>query len=123
MIKDLGKYNNDVGDLQRIDFSRYENIFQVAQDGDFYFYNIAKTVIVPDDLDPRAFVEQVVDSVSPWTAISYRYYGTQNLWWLICIINKITNPVAVVTPGTKLKILKTDYVDRVLRAIRNQIES
>ena len=123
MIEDLQKYNNEINELSKIDYTRYENIFQVAKEDKFFFYNLLKKVNIPENLDSRFFTEVIIDIVAPYTTISNRYYGTQDLWWLICITNNITNPVPVMKPGTKLKILNPDIVNRVLSEINNQLKN
>jgi hypothetical protein len=44
-----------------------------------------------------------------------------DLWWLICTYNQIQNPVTRPEPGTKLKILKSEYVSVVLSELNKQI--
>jgi hypothetical protein len=50
-----------------------------------------------------------------WDNISFKYYGTPFLWWVIPAFNNIINPFEGLTPGTNLKILKSDYIYSLLR--------
>ena len=54
-----------------------------------------------------------------WTYLSNKFYGTIKLWWLICKFNKITNPFLELREGLTLKILKKEYVNNILQAIKN----
>lgn len=122
MIDDLQKYRNEINELVNIKYTRYENIFQVAKNDNYYFYNILKKVNIPDDIDSRLFDEVIVTTNIPYTTLSQQYHGTQDLWWLICLVNKIQNPITNIKAGTKLKILTNDAVNRVLAAIEENLK-
>jgi len=122
MIEDLQKYHNEIDELVPLEYTRYENIFQIAKNNNYFFYNILKKVNFPTDIDSRLFHEVIVSTRIPYTVVSHQYYGTQDLWWLICLVNNITNPVNNITPGTKLKILTNDAVNRVLASIEEDLK-
>lgn len=123
MIQDLGIYNNEVNELRRIDLTRYESIFQVAKNGKYFFYNILKKINIPDTIDKDYYFEITTNSITPLTTLSFNYYNTQDLWWLICITNNIQNPINNIEVGTKLKILNRDIVDNVITRIHSTIRS
>ena len=56
----------------------------------------------------------------PYTLISYKLYNTIQLWWLICAVNGIVNPVVFPLANTELMVLKPQYVRGVLQAIKQQ---
>ena len=60
-----------------------------------------------------------VEGNSTWTRICFDHYGTIQLWWLICLVNKIMNPVTSPEPGTVIRILKPQYVSEVVDQIKN----
>jgi len=122
MIEDLQKYRNEIDELVNIKYTRYENIFQVAKNNNYYFYNILKKINIPENIDSRLFHEVIVSINIPYTTLSNQYYGTQDLWWLICLVNEIKNPITNITPGTKLKILTSDAVNKVLAAIEENLK-
>jgi hypothetical protein len=95
----------------------YENIFSVYKDGDQYFYNLLATTIFPKDLDSSLYTLYEVTGVDIWPLISYKMYGSVKLWWLICSVNQIDNPVIMPPAGTKIKILTQSAVTSVLRTI------
>ena len=121
MITDLEQTRNEIGDLTSIDDTRYENIFKMAKQDKYFFYNISKKVNFPSDIDPEVFTEIMLTSPMPWTSFANEVYGDQNLWWLICSINKIQNPTNNPVPGKTYKVIKPTYVNRVLVEINNQL--
>lgn len=113
---------NDIVDLPQLENMRYENIFNVYQNAeDQYFYNLLSKVNFPDNMDESYYdVYTVPNGNMPYTLISYKLYGTTLLWWLICSVNKIINPVYFPAAGTKLKFLRPVLVSAVLQQINNQ---
>lgn len=101
---------------------RYENIFNMyeVENSNFdkyVFYNISSKVTLPDNLNDNVFDYWTVPGLMPLTTISYRIYGTQHLWWLIMIANKLKNPVKLLAPGTTIKAIKPDYLDQIYKSI------
>ncbi len=47
--------------------------------------------------------------------IAVKFYGTPDLWWVIAAYNKYENPFEDLTPGTNIKILKSNYIATLLR--------
>ena len=118
MITDLEKYQNEIAELPTIEDVRYENIFKVAKDDKFFFYNIIKKISIPEDLQPDLFYELRINSNKPWTTLSQEVYGTQELWWLICLANSVYNPINNPELGAVYKIIKPDYVNPILIEIK-----
>tara|TARA_R110000796_G_scaffold14724_4_gene47931 strand:- start:140 stop:514 length:375 start_codon:yes stop_codon:yes gene_type:complete len=116
-IIDLNKKHNDIDELSNLSDNRYENIFNMGTNNNYFFYNIIKTVKFPEELDSSIFDYKIINQKLPYTAVSYNVYGTQNLWWLILLSNNITNPVDVITPGTRLKIIKSKFVKDIINTI------
>jgi len=112
---------NDITALTPLESFRYENIFNVYKnDNNDYFYNILSKVNFPAVIDESYYDTYTVSTnSSPYTFISYRIYGTTLLWWLICAVNNIKNPVFFPQPNTQLKYLKPEYVRLVLNQIIN----
>jgi hypothetical protein len=116
-----GKNQNDIDVLPKLNAFSYENLFKVYQDSSDkpYYYNIINTVALPADMDPAIYYEyQVPSSFMSWTNISYKMYGTIKLWWILCLANNISDPTSFPEAGTKLKIIRTEYVREVLSAIK-----
>jgi len=119
---DFGKQQNDIPDLFPLDSTRYENIFKLYKDpNSIYFYNILNNIIVPDNIDQQFYYIIKLNRKIPWTTISYEEYGTIDLWWFICLVNKINNPIKFVEPGSELKIIRKNYLATVLNIIQKNI--
>jgi len=113
---------NDLTELDTLDTFRYENLFNIYQnDQGRYFYNLFAKVNFPEDIDNGYYTTFTVTGPHmPYTLISYKVYNSISLWWLICSVNRITNPVAFPAANTVLKILKLQYVREVLSALTQQ---
>ena len=124
---ELNKTNNEIaslsGELVRLSDYEYENIFKMYKTGDGFFgYNILRTVILPEDIQPELYDVVLVDRQMSWTNLSFLEYGTIKLWWLICITNKIQNPVQFPAQGMKLKIIKKEFVSQLINRIKSAIK-
>jgi hypothetical protein len=118
MITDLEQYQNQIQELPSLEDVRYENIFKVAKTDKFFFYNIIKKISIPEDIQSDIYYEIRINSNKPWTTLSNEIYGTQDLWWLICLVNGIHNPINNPTLGEVYKIIKPDYINPILVEIK-----
>ena len=119
---ELRKNHNNVDRLGNLQPSSYESIFNMYQDeGEFFAYNILRTIRFPADLDNEFFFYYQVVGKDTWCRLSFNQYGTIQLWWLICLTNKIMNPVKFPDAGVVLKILKPQYVSEVIDQIKLNI--
>ncbi len=118
MITDLEQYQNQITDLPNLEDVRYENIFKVAKSDKFFFYNIIKKISIPDDLQSDVYYEFRINSKKPWTTLSNDVYGTQDLWWLICLVNNIFNPIDNPELGAVYKIIRPEFVNPILAEIK-----
>lgn len=112
---------NDIGVLPKLNAYNYENLFNVYRDSenDPYYYNILNTIALPEELDPSIYYEYKVPGPSiAWTILSFKVYGTIKLWWIICLANKIINPIKFPEVGTTLKIIRPEYVREILSSIK-----
>jgi len=108
---------NDVKDNNKYDLANYFNAY--LKDGEFV-YNLNQTIYITsfDTINPSYYTTYEVRERDTWASISYSQYGTYKLWWLICKVNHVheplvTNPV----PGDNLKILTSTIVENILRQI------
>jgi hypothetical protein len=102
---DLGTYQNYNQNLPNLQLYRYENIFKTYQTQDAnkdFFYNIIKNIFVPGDISNDAFFTTTYQANIPLTTLSYQIYGTTYLWWLICIVNGIQNPLILDSPNASV---------------------
>jgi nucleoid-associated protein YgaU len=111
---------NDIDDLpDKIFFQNYENLFKVYQtDNGDYFYNILRNINIPNELDSDYYDEYITEPGDTWTLLANGVYDDVRLWWVLCVINKIQNPLLLPEPGTKLKILKPKVTQQLLMTIQ-----
>ena len=115
MINDIQKTRND-----SLDDTRYETIFNLAKADEYFFYNIIKKVSFPDTLADEIFHYVKLTSNMPWTSFAHQVYGDQNLWWLICILNNIQNPIHNPKLGQAYKVIDPEYISQILAEINLQ---
>lgn len=107
---------NDIPRVQyKISTANFENVLDVFTDTDGqYFYNLLKTLNVPEDLDPDYYDIHIVKYGDMWPTIAYKYYGNVVLWWLVCATNQIQDPSTNPLVGSSIKIIKPHYVTKIL---------
>jgi hypothetical protein len=110
-------------DLPRISTYRFENFFNIYQDSNdlFKYYNIIRGINLFPANNTEAEDSYTVKYSDSWVSISYQYYNTIDLWWLVCAYNQIENPTSMPEPGTILKLLKSSYVSKVLSELKKQV--
>jgi hypothetical protein len=102
-----------------LDKYNFANLFNVVNKGEKSYFNLYKNVTFDiSDLDPELFENYQVMENDSWTNISYKFYGTIKLWWLICKFNNIKNPFTELTPGKILKIPVNELMENVLDVIQ-----
>ena len=97
-----------------------ERIFGVYKqpDSKHFYYNILQAIAFPKIVSSKTFTTYYTNPSDLWTTISYRFYDRINLWWLICVTNKVMNPVVLPEPGLVLKIIKKQYIPDILDDIK-----
>ena len=122
-ITTRGKYRNTIPGLSDLESYDFENIFKMCFDTDkqAFFYNIIKTVNIPNNISQDLFEVQVVPPSTSMTALSYRVYGTVKLWWLICTVNNIDNPVEFLPSGVPIKVIKPRHVHFIVNLIKQNL--
>lgn len=123
----IGLSQNLVSALPSLSRTRYENIFKVFKilkdkDNSYYFYNINNKVMIPVNLDDNVYNTIEISRDTAWTTLSYRLYGTIDLWWLIFLINK-PKDIFLARSGETYKYIKIDYLDDILSDIEQQINA
>lgn len=110
---------NDVAELPILGDYELENIFNVHTTPEgHYFYNLVDTVRFPKDLAPTLYDTYSIGPGDHWNTISYKYYGTIKLWWLICAVNNIDNPMIMPPPGFTIKVIKSSVVPHILSQLK-----
>jgi nucleoid-associated protein YgaU len=111
---------NDLTDISySLSPQQYENIFNVYEDSDNgYFYNILRTINFPSDLNPNSYNTYIIEPLDTWPLISWKVYNSVFLWWTICALNNIQNPIDNLIPGQEIKVLKPIYLQNILNSIK-----
>lgn len=118
-----GQFQSSIPNLPSLKSYRYENIFKLYKtNSDQYYYNLLQSVYLPDDIDEDYIYYQLVTKKMPWTAISFNAYKTIELWWLICLTNKIYNPIILPKENTLLKVIRPQFVPTVINEITSAIK-
>ena len=103
---------------------RYENFFNVYQNDDgSYFYNLLANINVFPAKNTSVEDTYVTKGNDTWYLISYNYYNTMDLWWLVCEYNQIRDATTLPEVGTTLKLLKSQYVWPVIQQLNLQLNS
>lgn len=119
----------EISELDKLSALSFANIFNVNDEpklgATFKTYSINRTVNFTD-LDNSTttsnalFIPYKVIASDNWTIISYKFYQTIELWWLIAKVNNISDPTVDPIVGTTIKILTSDVVNQILSVIREE---
>ena len=103
------------------DFSR---IFDTVAGADgFNRYLINRGMYLNSaNISPSMITMYTVRLNDMYTNISFNFYGTIDLWWLVCKMNDINNPFERLNPGTILKILNREYVNSIIYPMMDAAE-
>lgn len=112
--------HNEIKELPKINSENMENIFNVYQDENgAYFYNLLQTITFPENFPyQNLFDSYTIKSNDSWPMISFNTLGNTGLWWIICLVNNITNPVKSPMPGEVIKIPIPSLVREILNTVR-----
>jgi hypothetical protein len=112
----------DIPEINNSSFS-YENFFNIYEtDQGYRFYNLLKNISIFASNNSEIEQEYISDYTDTWYSISYRVYGTLNLWWLVCLYNNIPNPFERIKARTVLKVLKPEMVGIVISEIIKELK-
>lgn len=119
----------EISELEKLSALSFANIFHVNDEpklgSTFKTYSINRTVNF-NDLNNKSttnnalFIPYKVIANDNWTIISYKFYQTIELWWLIAKVNNISNPTEDPVVGTTIKILSSDVVNQILAILREE---
>jgi hypothetical protein len=113
----------DFSDLPQLSHYRYENFFNVYIDpiNNEKFYNVMRSINVFPANNQNIEDEYIIKPHDTWYNISYNYYNTADLWWLICTYNQVLDASKLPESGTKIKLLKSQYVGYILQELNQQV--
>ncbi len=115
-----GAKQNEVAELDSLAKNAYENIFKInlidTDNNDLYFYNLLNKIIFPDDISDEIVDTLIPQNDIPWTTLSYKLYGTINLWWTVYLLNK-PDYIFKAQAATEYKYIKPSAMAFVLQQI------
>lgn len=115
---------SDFKDLPQLSVYRFENFLNIYTDENQQrFYNLLRGINIIPANDSSLEDTYYVELHDTWLYISYQYYGTIYLWWLVCEYNRVANPVNGPTPGSTIKLLKKDYVWSIITNLNKQVNN
>jgi len=116
------KYNAipELTSIKKLDMYDFANFFNVINLGEKSYFNINKTIIFEniDNMPTSYYSSYVIKDGDNWTGISFKFYKTIKLWWLICKVNNIKNPFTELIPGKVIKILDKSIIDNILGSLK-----
>jgi hypothetical protein len=118
-----GLYNNRPTDAQ---IQRYRSIKYPVDDRDYgspneeicnIYLNLLNTKEVNEIIDEMIFErEWVFHPIRPfetWTTISLRYYADPDMFWLILLFNRISDPFTALQNFNMIRIPNESFVQRI----------
>ena len=82
------------------------------------------TTKIKDQIKGEA--EVLIEEGDSWHTISELVYGSRKFWWVLALYNEVDDPFSIffdskVDSSThKIKIIKPEYLDIIIRDIRRQ---
>lgn len=82
------------------------------EDRETKFLNIFRSYLANEDIFSNIsfFETYEVSNGEYWDNVSYNLYATPYLWWVIALLNNISNPFEELEDGDILNVLKDEYV-------------
>ena len=82
------------------------------EDRETKFLNIFRSYIANENIfsDISFFETYEVSNGEYWDNVSYNLYKTPFLWWVIALLNNISNPFEELEDGDQLNVLREEYI-------------
>lgn len=107
-------------DLPVSSMLRLYNVLQDEGNRD-YFLNIFKSLSIdPNIYNNESYFHYYTVEEDDWfDNISYKFYKTPNLWWVVATFNNITNPFEGLVAGQIIRVLNFNNVYTIFDEISN----
>lgn len=117
------KYNElkDIDLLNYLDKYNFARMFEVVQRGKNSYFNLCKTMRFQniDTMLPKYYANYQVKPKDTWTNLSYKFFNTYKLWWLLCKFNNVTDPFKQLVEGTVIKIPTMEVARQIIENLDN----
>jgi hypothetical protein len=117
-ITEIQGYRNYIS---KFDLANMFNIYDDPKLGANYkTYNLNRTIIITglENIPASELSTYKVNDGDNLQMISYKLYGTIELWWIIAKINNIRDAAITLTSGTSIYTLNTSIVNNILNKLR-----
>lgn len=104
--------------LDKYDFAR---LFEVVQRGKNSYFNLCKTIRFQniDTMLPKYYSNYQVKPKDTWTNLSFKFFNTYKLWWLLCKFNNIEDPFKQLQQGQIIKIPSNEVMREIIENLDN----
>lgn len=121
--KRISDYDRAIREKNRfflINSSNIEHGLNIYEDKDGRpFFNLLATRAFPNEMAPHSYVMHTTSGMETLQNISWIYYESTRLWWVIAEANHIKNPFEVLRPGLLLKIPNNLTITDILKEMRS----
>ena len=107
----------------RLSINSRLNLFNILQESsdNVYLLNIFRAFTISDEYKENNIYFELYEAEENdwWDNISYKYYESSHLWWLVCEMNDIYNPFEQLEEGQLIKVLREDYLYNVFKNLQD----
>lgn len=98
------------------------HLFNIVEQDKEKFLNIFKSYTLKSSIENNDsyFYTYTIDTEDWWDSISTKFYETPFLYWVICMVNNITNPYEEIDEGQIIKVLKEEYLYQILKEVKTE---
>lgn len=118
-ITEIQNYSNYITNY---DLANMFNVYTDNKLGPLYkTYNLNRSIVIKGigDIPATQITTHTVKDGDTLNLISYRLYGTIELWWLLAKINNIRDATINLVPGWVLYTLNKNIVNQILIALKS----
>lgn len=120
-ILTLNKYLEKYNKMSDSDVSKYslKTIFSVVDKGKQSYFNISKTINFQnlDKVPTNYYKSYTVKEFDNWPNLSYKFYNTIKLWWILCKFNQVVDPFQDLIVGSVIKIPNKEFILEILDSL------
>ena len=110
--------------MQKIQLNKYNlaNLLMqfIDKNGNMVFNNNDSISLDLTDISTNLYESYIVNESDTYHLISFKYYGTTRLWWLIAKINGVQDATEFPEPGEILTVLAPGLIGTILDSIKQK---
>lgn len=97
------------------------NILDYVSYDDNDIVNIFQSFIIKQTnvLNIIFYDEYIIEESDNWPIISFKFYNTVTLWWLIAKYNQVIDPFEELVIGEKILVIKPELISSILLQLKN----